>query len=102
MVNPALALLLGLIAQAPEATTPPPPAANKGLPLKYTSKIEFSTDEATWLSVDVSHDGQTILFDLLGDLYTLPIAGGTATRITSGPAYDSQPAYSPDSKLIAF
>ena len=56
----------------------------------------------TWMSLDVSPDGQTIVFDLLGDLYTLPIAGGKATRLTSGLAYDAQPRFSPDGKRIVF
>ena len=43
------------------------------LPLKSDRKIEFTTDEGTWLSLDVSPDGKTIVFELLGDLYTLPI-----------------------------
>ena len=43
-----------------------------------------------------------IVFSLLGDLYLLPIGGGEATRITSGPAYDAQPRFSPDGKWIAF
>src|ERR1700743_1369620 len=51
-------------------------------------KITFTTSEATWASLDVSPDGRTIVFDLLGDIYALPIAGGAATRLTSGPAYD--------------
>ncbi|MEE8257569.1 MAG: amidohydrolase, partial [Acidobacteriota bacterium] len=74
----------------------------KDLPLEPTRKIEFTTDEATWLSLDVSPDGQTIIFELLGDLYTLPIEGGDATRITEGMAFDSQPRFSPDGKWIAF
>ena len=74
----------------------------KDLPLEPTRKIEFTTDEATWLSLDLSPDGQTIIFELLGDLYTLPIEGGQATRITSGMAFDSQPRYSPDGQWIAF
>ncbi|MFQ5925955.1 MAG: hypothetical protein ACE5MH_00795, partial [Terriglobia bacterium] len=73
----------------------------EGLPLKPERTIEFTTDEGTWLSLDVSPDGKTIIFELLGDLYTLPIAGGEARRITSGMAFDSQPRYSPDGKLIA-
>jgi Tol biopolymer transport system component/imidazolonepropionase-like amidohydrolase len=90
--------LVAALAQTPVAK----PAPKKGLTLTYTDKIEFSTDEATWLSVDVSKDGSTLLFDILGDIYTLPITGGTARRITQGPAYDSQPVYSPDSNRIAF
>jgi len=64
--------------------------------------VNFETSEATWLSLDVSPDGKTIVFELLGDLYTMPISGGTATRITSGPGFDSQPRWSPDGKRIVF
>ncbi|HEY2546543.1 MAG TPA: amidohydrolase family protein [Candidatus Acidoferrum sp.] len=74
----------------------------KGLPLKGTRKIEFTTDEGTWLSLDVSPDGKTIVFELLGDIYTLPIEGGTAKLIDGGMAFDSQPKFSPDGKWIAF
>src|SRR5213083_940627 len=72
------------------------------LPLKTDKKIEFTTDEGTWMSLDVSPDGKTIVFDLLGDLYTLPIDGGTATRIIGGMSFESQPKFSPDGKTIAF
>jgi Tol biopolymer transport system component len=54
------------------------------------------------MSLDVSPDGQTIVFDMLGDLYTLPITGGKATRITSGLGYDAQPRFSPDGKRLTF
>jgi Tol biopolymer transport system component/imidazolonepropionase-like amidohydrolase len=64
--------------------------------------VSFKTTEGTWMSLDVSPDGRTIVFDLLGDLYTLPIAGGAATRITQGSAYDTQPRWSPDGRSIAF
>ena len=42
------------------------------------------------MSVDVSPDGSTLVFDLLGDLYTLPVEGGTATPLLVGPAFKSQ------------
>src|SRR5580704_9448958 len=58
------------------------------LPLKTESKIEFTTDEGTWMSLDLSPDGKTILFDLLGDIYTLPIAGGEAKRIVGGLSFE--------------
>ena len=74
----------------------------EGLPLKPTRTIAFTTEEGTWLSLDVAPDGQRLVFELLGDLYTLPLTGGQATRITSGPAFDSQPRFSPDGKWIAF
>ena len=64
--------------------------------------VAFTTDEATWLHLDVHPDGSQVVFSLLGDLYLLPIAGGEAKRITSGAAYDVQPRFSPDGKWIAF
>ena len=77
-------------------------ARTSSLPLATPRALRFTTDEATWISLDVSPDGRTICFDILGDLYTLPIAGGTATRITSGPGWDQQPRFSPDGKQITF
>src|SRR5512144_1858758 len=59
-----------------------------------SQKLAFDTSEGTWMNVDVSPDGKRIVFDLLGDLYMMPIEGtGTAaaTRLTSGPAFDMQP-----------
>ena len=70
-----------------------------------SQKLTFDTSEGTWLNVDVSPDGKRIVFDLLGDIYTMPIEGSggtTATRLTSGPAFDMQPRFSPDGKRIAF
>jgi WD40 repeat protein len=72
------------------------------LPLKPGKELRIKTEEGTWLSLDVSPDGKTIVFDLLGDLFTLPIAGGRATALTSGMAVDAQPRYSPDGKRIVF
>jgi hypothetical protein len=66
------------------------------LPLEAKRKATFTATEGTWISLDVSPDGQTIVFDLLGDLYTMPITGGKATRITEGMAFDAQPRFSPD------
>ncbi|HYM59445.1 MAG TPA: amidohydrolase family protein [Thermoanaerobaculia bacterium] len=65
-------------------------------------KIAFTTDEGTWMSVDLSPDGSTLVFDLLGDIYAMPVAGGAAHALTRGPAWDSHPRFSPDGKSIAF
>ena len=67
-----------------------------GLPLQPARWARFTATEGTWMSLDVSPDGNTIVFDLLGDLYTLPITGGTATRITDGIAHDVAPRFSPE------
>ena len=75
---------------------------NEGLTLKPTRKLEYTVNEGTWISLDVSPDGQSIVFDLVGHLYTMPIGGGTAKAITSGLPFDSEPRFSPDGKHIVF
>ncbi|OBV10922.1 amidohydrolase family protein [Erythrobacter dokdonensis] len=65
-------------------------------------QVPIKTDEGTWMDVDVSPDGQTIAFTLLGDIYTMPITGGTPTRISEGLAWDVHPRFSPDGARIAF
>ena len=62
----------------------------------------FRTTEGTWLSVDLSPNGRTIIFDLLGDIYTIPAAGGSALRLLGGRSFESQPRYSPDGSQIVF
>ncbi len=64
--------------------------------------LAFETTESTWSSVDVHPDGTRLVFDLLGDLYTLPIAGGEATPLTSGMSWDVQPRWSPDGASVLF
>ncbi len=72
------------------------------LPLREARTAEFTATEGTWISLDVSPDGRTIVFDLLGDLYTMPIAGGRASPLLTGMAFDVQPRFSPDGESVAF
>ena len=72
------------------------------LPLEPTRTISFITNEGTWMSLDVSPDGKTIIFDLVGDIYSIPFRGGEAKRVTSGIAFDSQPVFSPNGDNISF
>ncbi|MDG1033047.1 MAG: hypothetical protein P8O92_02295, partial [Luminiphilus sp.] len=67
-----------------------------------TQPLSFKTNEGSWLTLDASPDGKTLIFDLLGDLYALPVEGGVAKRLTAGLGYDSQPVFSPSGERIAF
>ena len=102
------------LAQAPAAAaTPPAPAPGKpeekpaetwnvdapGFP---ATEVELDVTEGTWMSLDVSPRGDEVAFDLLGDIYVVPMAGGEARALTSGVAWDMQPRYSPDGKHLAF
>lgn len=119
VIGIAAILIVACAATRPEAAAqvvqktgkePPGPADKaqrprtrpQSLPLKSDRTVEFTTDEGTWISLDVSPDGRTIVFELLGDLYALPIDGGEAKAITSGMAFNSQPSFAPDGKLVAF
>ena len=106
-VGAAMVLLVtAAAAPAGPAVEPPGRAAadtgKTGLPLEPARWARFTTSKGTWISLDVSPDGQTIVFDLLGDLYSMPIAGGKATRLTGGISHDMQPRFSPDGKRVAF
>lgn len=90
------------LAHASAQDDEPDKAGEQGLPLEVAQVLELDVDEGTWMSLDVSPDGKTLVFDLLGDLYTLPIEGGVATRIAGGISFESQPRYSPDGRTIAF
>lgn len=123
-------VLVGLLACAPKAPSSPPavahtpgaaPAKPTPAPKDSTAKAEpeapkwdvndppgeetevkLDVREGTWMALDVSPDGRELVFDLLGDLYVMPIAGGEARALTQGMAWDMQPRFSPDGQWIAF
>lgn len=72
------------------------------VPHGKSKEVTFSVTTGTWLNLDVSPDGKEIAFDLLGDIYLMPITGGDAKCIAEGLAYEVQPRFSPDGKKIAF
>lgn len=60
-------------------------------------------DEPLWLrNSAISPDGSTVAFTFKGDIYTVPITGGTARQLTTASAHDSNPVWSNDGKSIAF
>ncbi len=69
-----------------------------------TRQISFTTEEGTFMSVDVSPDGQWLVFDLLAHVYRMPISGGEAVSLTqeSGVATNYHPRFSPDGNSIVF
>ncbi len=100
-----LAPPVGLAAQEPESADTAAKKKNprqEGLPLAPARTLQFTARQGSWISLDVSPDGRTIVFDLLGDLYTMPFAGGKATPLTQGMAFDAQPRFSPDGRRVAF
>ena len=75
---------------------------NVNQPPGAAKTVKLDTRTGTWMSVDVSPDGKTVLFDLLGDLYVMPITGGDAKPLTHSIAWEHQAKFSPDGKQIAF
>jgi Tol biopolymer transport system component len=97
-----LAILVAVAACLASASLAEAQAPPGSLPLKPERHFRFDESQGTWMSLDISPDGQTIVFELLGDLYAMPIAGGEAHCIACGLPFDSQPVYSPDGRSIAF
>lgn len=113
----ALVVSIPLFAQnppAPPPANPPsgnaPPGTSTAVPAKWnvmdkraaSKDVDYEVSQGTWMSLDVSPDGRSIVFDLVGDIYTVATTGGAATLVLGGPAYEMQPRFSPDGKRIAF
>ena len=84
-------LASNLAAQVPAAPTTPP-----------TRSIAFTTTEGTWVSLDITRDGNALVFELLGDIYRVPVNGGAAAPLITGRAFQSQPRLSPNGTQLVF
>ncbi|NNM35290.1 MAG: hypothetical protein HKO53_19600, partial [Gemmatimonadetes bacterium] len=98
LVLVACLLVPGVQAQQQEASD----AWNIEDPHAPTVPLSFTATEGTWISTDVSPDGERIVFDLLGHIYEMPFDGGTATPLTQGRSWNILPRYSPDGSKVAF
>jgi len=78
------------------------PSWNVNEPLSPFKQVDFTVDEGTWMNLDVSPDGSTIIFDMLGDIYTMPVKGGKASLLQGGHAFEIQPRFSPDGNKIVY
>ena len=72
------------------------------LPLEPVRSLDFEAREGAWMSLDVAPDGETIVFDLLGDIYALDVEGGEARPLLQGMAFETHPVFSPDGERFAF
>ncbi len=92
----ALLVSAPVYAQNPPVNPPPnppsggaAPSAAASVPAKWnvnekraaSKDVDYEVSEGTWMSLDISPDGRTVVFDLVGDIYTMPVSGGAATLI---------------------
>jgi Tol biopolymer transport system component len=94
--------LNGLAVMLAALVAVPALAQTEGLPLQPTRHLEYEVSSGTFVSLAVTPNGKTIVFDLLGELYAMPATGGRARPIATGMAFEAQPAISPDGKWIAY
>jgi imidazolonepropionase-like amidohydrolase/Tol biopolymer transport system component len=98
----ALAALICMPCILSAQTRREPPKWDVNNPEGTYKEVSFSVNEGTWMNVDLSPDGKEIVFDLLGDIYSMPFSGGTAKLLRGGHAMEVQPRFSPDGSRILF
>jgi tricorn protease len=70
--------------------------------LGFGSMLVLQADEARLLRFPALH-GNQVVFTYAGDLYTVPVQGGVARRLTSDPkGFEMFARFSPDGKTLAF
>lgn len=69
----------------------------------FVSSLVTAQDNPLWLRYPaISPDGQTLLFEYKGDIWSVPAAGGNAIPMTLSETYEFSPVWSHDGKTIAF
>lgn len=94
--------LLILLSAIVAACAPAPDDSRSSNGAGRESEIRIDVDNGTWINLDVSPDGEEIVFDLLGDLFVLPTEGGDAAPLVTGSAWENLPVYNPEGDEIAF
>lgn len=100
-ITPSL-IALALSSFFLKAETDEAPAWDVNAPQGQFETVDINVSQGSWMNVTVSPDGKTLAFDLLGDIYTMPIGGGNATQLTKDIGWQMQPTFSPDGKHIAY
>jgi len=85
-----------------QAETDKAPAWDVNAPQGQFNEVNIKVNQGSWMNIAISPDGKTIAFDLLGDIYTMPVSGGEAKRLTPDIGWQMQPAFSPDGQYIAY
>lgn len=70
--------------------------------LLFTTNVLAENDPLWMRYPAISPNGETIAFTYKGDIYTVPANGGKATQLTTHPAHDTRPVWSPDGSKIVF
>ena len=99
---PLLAVVAALGVSSPVTASDEPEAWDVDNPPGPSRLQHIDTETGTWMNLDVDPRGEWIVFDLLGDLYRIPLTGGQAQPLSQGMAWDMQPRFSADGEWIAF